>query len=79
MASIPESLDADGRLLDGAAADAVADDARNGVDLLCLGSRGYGPLRRVLLGSVSSKLVATAPCPLLVVPRPVVAADEVPR
>jgi len=40
------------------------------VDLLVAGSRGYGPMARLLLGSVSSRLVATAPCPVLIVPRP---------
>ena len=38
-------------------------------ELLILGSRGYGPLRSVLLGAVSSKLMRTAPCPVLVLPR----------
>ncbi len=35
-----------------------------------LGSRAYGPLRRVLLGSVATELARTAPCPLIVHPRP---------
>jgi nucleotide-binding universal stress UspA family protein len=39
------------------------------VDLLVLGSRGYGPIRSVLLGSVSRALVHSAPCPVMVVPR----------
>jgi len=39
------------------------------LDLLVLGSRGYGPLRRVVLGSVSSHLVEHCRCPLIVVPR----------
>jgi nucleotide-binding universal stress UspA family protein len=47
----------------------LSDEAKE-LDLLVLGSRGYGPVRRVLLGSVSSKLVRSAPCPVLVVPRP---------
>jgi nucleotide-binding universal stress UspA family protein len=49
---------------------AVFSDAARELDLLVLGSRGYGPLRRVLLGSVSGELVRAAPCPVLVVPRP---------
>ncbi|HVW46559.1 MAG TPA: universal stress protein [Solirubrobacterales bacterium] len=39
-------------------------------DLLLVGSRSYGPVSRTLLGSVSSGLIHTAPCPVLVVPRP---------
>jgi nucleotide-binding universal stress UspA family protein len=38
-------------------------------DLLVCGSRGYGPLRTVLLGSVSRSLSHQGRCPLLVLPR----------
>lgn len=38
-------------------------------DLLLMGSRGYGPLGRVLLGSVSSAVVREAACPVIVTPR----------
>ena len=40
------------------------------IDLLVCGSRGYGPVRRVLLGGVSSRLMRRSANPLLVVPRP---------
>jgi nucleotide-binding universal stress UspA family protein len=45
--------------------------ARHGVDvdILVVGSRRFGPLRRVLLGSTSADLVRSAPSPVLVVPR----------
>jgi nucleotide-binding universal stress UspA family protein len=39
------------------------------VDFMITGSRGYGPHRAVLLGSVSGRLVRDASCPVLVVPR----------
>jgi nucleotide-binding universal stress UspA family protein len=39
------------------------------LDLLVVGSRSYGPLRRLLLGSTSTKLTRHAACPLLVTPR----------
>lgn len=39
------------------------------LDLLVVGSRGYGPLHRALVGSTSTELVRTAPCPVLVLPR----------
>jgi nucleotide-binding universal stress UspA family protein len=39
------------------------------LDLLVLGSRGYGPVKSVLLGSVSSYVLRHAGCPVLVVPR----------
>ena len=40
-----------------------------GVDLLVIGSRGYGPLRSVLLGSTATGLVHHASCPVVVFPR----------
>ena len=39
------------------------------VDLLVIGSRGYGPLRSVLLGGVSGRVIRDAACPVIVVPR----------
>lgn len=39
------------------------------LDLLVVGSRGYGPLRRMMLGSVSRHLQRHGRCSLLVVPR----------
>ena len=39
------------------------------VDLVVLGSRGYGPVRRVMVGATSHRVVRDAACPLVVVPR----------
>ena len=44
------------------------------LDLLVCGSRGYGPLRAVLLGGVSRRLAAEAQCPVIVLPRGVKAS-----
>jgi nucleotide-binding universal stress UspA family protein len=49
--------------------------AANDLDLLVTGSRDYGRVRRVMLGSTSSKLVRQAPCPVLVVTRTAVAEE----
>lgn len=39
------------------------------VDLLMSGSRGYGPLGAVLLGSTTRELTHAAGCPLVIIPR----------
>ena len=46
------------------------------LDLLVCGSRGYGPVRAVLLGGVSRRLTAEAQCPVIVLPRGVKASLE---
>jgi nucleotide-binding universal stress UspA family protein len=44
--------------------------ATEGFDVVFTGSRGYGPVERVVLGSVSDRLVHEARCPVVVAPRP---------
>lgn len=39
------------------------------LDLLVLGSRSYGPVRRALVGGVSAEVMRSAPCPVMVIPR----------
>jgi nucleotide-binding universal stress UspA family protein len=46
------------------------------LDLLVCGSRGYGPVRAVLLGGVSRRVTAEARCPVIVLPRGVHASLE---
>lgn len=46
------------------------------LDLLVTGSRGYGPSGRAALGSASTALLRSLPCPVLVVPRPAVDEPE---
>jgi nucleotide-binding universal stress UspA family protein len=53
---------------EGAAAEMLAERSRE-LDLLVVGSRGYGPVRQVLIGGVSGELMRTAACPVLIVPR----------
>ena len=53
-------------------------DASASSDMLVCGSRGYGPLRRVLLGSVSRSLSHESRCPLLILPRGVGLAMQEP-
>lgn len=66
IAGLPPEVAASGEILTG---DVVEVLAELEVDVLFCGSRGYGPVRRVLLGGVSSRLVRRARSPLVVVPR----------
>jgi nucleotide-binding universal stress UspA family protein len=66
---LPAGLPASGHLLTGEVVEVLADLDVDDVDVLFCGSRGYGPMRRVLLGGVSSRLVRQARSPVVVVPR----------
>jgi nucleotide-binding universal stress UspA family protein len=79
LEELPRELRAAGEVLSGDAAEKLASKAEEGVDVLVMGSRGYGPARRVLLGSVSSEMARSAPCPLLVVPRTAESPDRTER
>jgi nucleotide-binding universal stress UspA family protein len=57
-------------LLFGAAPRAIAEACDGIVDLLVTGSRGYGPVQRALMGSVSEAVMDGASHPVLVLPRP---------
>lgn len=69
--AVDERLAASGRVLSGSPGSMIAEACEEaGADLLVTGSRGYGPLLRVLVGSVATQLVHREPCPVIVVPRP---------
>ena len=42
--------------------------ASQGADVIVVGTHGYGPVRRLVLGSVADQVVRMAPCPVLMVP-----------
>ena len=63
-----ELVEVDGVVVEGDPADVLLEHSRQ-LDLLVAGSRGYGPLGAVLLGSTTRKLMRGAACPLIVVPR----------
>jgi nucleotide-binding universal stress UspA family protein len=55
-------------IIEGDAAEAIIDVATTrGSDIIVMGSRGLGRLAGLLLGSTSQKVVAHAPCPVLIV------------
>ena len=64
----PADLAIDGRLLTGSAGPQLA-EVSGEFDLMIAGSRGYGALKRTALGSVVSRLIDSAGCPVLVLPR----------
>jgi len=45
----------------------AAEAERVGADVIVAASHGYGPIRRTLIGSVTSTLIRTAHCPVLIV------------
>jgi nucleotide-binding universal stress UspA family protein len=63
-----EGVAADGHVLLGQAAGELI-LASEGLDLLVLGSRRWGLLRRLALGSTSERVIRHAACPVLVPPR----------
>lgn len=68
VAEAPPRAKPHGEILHGSPPKVLA-AAGEELDLLVLGSRGYGPLNAVLLGGVSHALLRDAPCPVVVLPR----------
>lgn len=69
VADLPSELRAEPRLLHGAAAQVLAEQSELGLDLMVMGSRGYGPIRSFWLGSVSEETIRLSPQPLVIAPR----------
>ena len=68
LAEVATSVEVEGRFREGAADEVLLRESQ-GIDLLVAGSRGYGPLGAVLLGSTTAAIAKKAGCPLLVTPR----------
>lgn len=64
----------------GPVADAICSVARkHNAQMIVIGAHGWGPINRVLHGSISTAVVHQAPCPVLVVPAgPELVTDSVP-
>jgi nucleotide-binding universal stress UspA family protein len=65
---IPEGYESDSRVVTGEPAQ-VLGQVSGEFDLLVVGSRSWGPLRRTMLGSTTRKLIRSSECPVLVLPR----------
>ena len=66
VASVPAEVETSGVLITDSY-EVLGD--QDGIDLMMLGSRGYGTAERVLLGSNAARLLRSAPCPAIVFPR----------
>jgi nucleotide-binding universal stress UspA family protein len=75
VAGLPAALRAEPRFRTGIAAEVLLSECELGVDLLVVGSRGRGPLKGALLGSVSGTVLERCASPVLVVPRPLGVRD----
>ncbi len=69
VSEISEDLEVNTHMLDGDPVHALAALDESSCQMLVCSSRGYGPVRRVLLGGVTDRLVRRAAAPVLVVPR----------
>jgi nucleotide-binding universal stress UspA family protein len=70
VAELPADLRALPVMERGNPVDKLLEASEVGIDLLVLGSRGFGPVMRLLIGSVSSRVIRGAACPVMVIPRP---------
>jgi nucleotide-binding universal stress UspA family protein len=70
VAELPSELRALPVMERGNPVDKLLEASEVGIDLLVLGSRGFGPVMRLLIGSVSSRVIRGAACPVMVIPRP---------
>jgi nucleotide-binding universal stress UspA family protein len=68
VATIPSDVDTEPVLLAGDPARELAGQTGT-LDLLLTGSRGYGPLRAVMAGGVTGRVLRDAACPVVVLPR----------
>jgi nucleotide-binding universal stress UspA family protein len=75
-AGVPPELEPRTVLLEEPVVESLAALGPDDVEMLVCGSRGYGPVRRVLLGGVSSRLIRRARLPVAVVPRAMTASAE---
>lgn len=67
VAALPDSLPIESVFAKGRAGDELSAESEL-VDLMVVGSRGYGPRAAVLLGGVTHTLIRKAACPVIVLP-----------
>lgn len=68
ISELPSDVAAEGVVLEGRPWRRLAERSSE-LDLLLVGSRGYGPLQAVILGGTSGPLLRDAHCPVIALPR----------
>jgi nucleotide-binding universal stress UspA family protein len=68
VSALPADLPVESVFINGNAGTELPGESEH-VDLMMVGSRGYGPRAAVLLGGVTHALLRTAACPVIVLPR----------
>ena len=68
VAAARERVEASGRFREGSADDVLLEESTD-LDVLFVGSRGYGPIGAVLMGSATTALARGSAAPVLVTPR----------
>jgi nucleotide-binding universal stress UspA family protein len=68
VSGLPDGLSAEAVFVTGDPAHKLVVQSGN-LDLLITGSRGYGPLRAVMVGGVTGRVMHDAACPVVVIPR----------
>lgn len=67
--SLPTETRAATTLVAGRPSEVITDEVEKGIHVLVMGSRSYGPIRRVMVGSTAIEIMRVAPCPVIVIPR----------
>jgi nucleotide-binding universal stress UspA family protein len=63
-----ESIEVETELASGTAVEAILEKSKEGkFDMIIMGARGLGTMKKLFIGSVSEGVVKNAPCPVLVV------------
>jgi nucleotide-binding universal stress UspA family protein len=76
LGSLPRGLRVENSLIDGDPARRLLEETESGIDLMVMGSRGYGAAARALMGSVLGTVIRSASCAIITVrPREAIAGE----
>ncbi len=55
------------KIISGYPATSILQEIKRDIDLVVMGTRGHGPLAGAVMGSVTQRVLAESPCPVLIV------------